>query len=208
MRNTARLMKTDANGKSRCGTSHSAVRAPHLRRAFTLIEMLVVIAIIGILAGLILGVLPAVQEKKIRGRVHAELEAVATVIESYKEKKGFYPPENLKSPDLPALYYELTSSAIPGPSLAAADSFGINTNIVNFASEDAHNFYPNVRPTQISTINGVSFLAVQARGVNDENMVTWRYRAGTNAVHNHDAFDLWADVKIGNKNIAIGNWSD
>ena len=177
--------------------------------AFTLIEMLVVVAIIGILAGLILGVMPAIQEKRIRARVHTELQAVATIVESYKEKKGFYPPENfLGSVDLPPLYYELTSSRVAPGSEVAAWSKGVNTNIVNSNSEDAHNFYPNVRPTQIFTKDGVSFLAVKTRGVNDEDMVTWRYRAGTNAVHNHDAFDLWADVKIGNKKLTIGNWSD
>src|SRR5436189_1020976 len=93
-------------------TPHSAFRT---RIGFTLIELLVVIAIIGILAGLIMYLLPGISEKKVRSRVQVELATVITQIESYKLKKGFYPPDNPGRPDRPPLYYELTAKQLPQP---------------------------------------------------------------------------------------------
>src|ERR1041384_646935 len=81
--------------------------------AFTLIEMLVVISIIGILAALIIGVMPAVNEKQIRSKVSAEREAVESAIERYKLDKGFYPPDNTLFTNFPSLYYELQGFDVP-----------------------------------------------------------------------------------------------
>jgi hypothetical protein len=41
-------------------------------------------------------------------RVKAELAAIETAIEAYKNKFGHYPPDNPDNPTLNALYYELT----------------------------------------------------------------------------------------------------
>src|SRR5436190_23175862 len=80
------------------------------RRAFTLIEMLVVIAVIAILAGIIIGVLPAARNKAIRSSVNAEMRAIETAINSYKQKHNFFPPDNPKDHARPPLYYELTGT--------------------------------------------------------------------------------------------------
>lgn len=61
------------------------------RRAFTLIEILVVIAIIAILAGLILGTSGYVQEKAGNSRAEAEIKALSNAIEAYKLDNGVYP---------------------------------------------------------------------------------------------------------------------
>jgi prepilin-type N-terminal cleavage/methylation domain-containing protein len=191
--------------------------------AFTLIEMIVVITIIGLLAALLIGVYPYAHEKKIRGRVHVELKAIETIIESYKEKKGFFPPDNVVRSDRPALYYELTASDLPAvPSLRAqAQTLGI-TNIVNLGSEDSQNFYKNVRQSQIAQIDsngqilspdapqasGLQFLAVRTRAADDGIFAFWNYDAHTDNRHNHESFDLWVDVKIGGKTVRIGNWND
>jgi prepilin-type N-terminal cleavage/methylation domain-containing protein len=62
--------------------------------AFTLIEMLLVISIIGVLAGMIIGLAGYAAEKRIRARVTAELHMMLTAIDAYKAQFGTYPPDN------------------------------------------------------------------------------------------------------------------
>jgi type II secretory pathway pseudopilin PulG len=61
------------------------------RGAFTLIELIVVIAIIIILAGLILSTVGYVQKKGSRSRAETEIAAVSAACESYKADNGVYP---------------------------------------------------------------------------------------------------------------------
>jgi prepilin-type N-terminal cleavage/methylation domain-containing protein len=60
-------------------------------RAFTLIELIVVIAIIIILAGLILSTVGYVQKKGARSRAEIEIAAMSAACESYKADNGAYP---------------------------------------------------------------------------------------------------------------------
>jgi prepilin-type N-terminal cleavage/methylation domain-containing protein len=61
------------------------------RRAFTLIELLTVIAIIGILAGITFGVFKGVQERGSISQAKAELATLASALEAYKRQYGDYP---------------------------------------------------------------------------------------------------------------------
>lgn len=63
-----------------------------VERAFTLVELLVVISIIGLLAGLFLGIGGVATLKGREGRIRAELQHHNTVIESYIAKIGAPPP--------------------------------------------------------------------------------------------------------------------
>ena len=69
------------------------VQLPPTRRtsAFTLIEVLVVIAIIAILASLILAISGNVQETAGRKRAESEIAAVSAALEKYKLEYGTYP---------------------------------------------------------------------------------------------------------------------
>ena len=60
-------------------------------RGFTLIELIVVIAIIIILAGLILSTVGYVQKKGARSRAETEIAAISAACESYKADNGIYP---------------------------------------------------------------------------------------------------------------------
>jgi type II secretory pathway pseudopilin PulG len=87
--------------------------------------MLVVIAIIGILAGILtVGATAAVRKNKLT-RVTVELRQLETAIESYKADKGYYPPDNglppvivgkpFQAPDTErtnTLYYELSGMTL------------------------------------------------------------------------------------------------
>ena len=61
------------------------------RTAFTLIELLIVMAIIIVLAGLILATSGYVQDKGKRSRAEAEIAAMSAALESYKADNGVYP---------------------------------------------------------------------------------------------------------------------
>lgn len=59
--------------------------------AFTLIEMLTVITIIAILAGLVLAAASGVMQRGARARAQGEIQAMSTALESYKVDNGIYP---------------------------------------------------------------------------------------------------------------------
>ena len=61
---------------------------------FTLIEMLVVIAVIGLLASLIIGAAIGAKEKQKTKRVDAEKHKLLAAIEAYQSKKGYLPYDN------------------------------------------------------------------------------------------------------------------
>lgn len=60
-------------------------------RAFTIVELLIVIAVIIVLAGLVLGTSGYVQKKGGRSRAEAEIAAMSAALESYKADNGIYP---------------------------------------------------------------------------------------------------------------------
>jgi type II secretory pathway pseudopilin PulG len=68
----------------------SSLRA---RGAFTILELLVVITIIIVLAGLILATVGYVQKKGARSRAEAEIAAISAALESYKADNGIYPTD-------------------------------------------------------------------------------------------------------------------
>jgi prepilin-type N-terminal cleavage/methylation domain-containing protein len=87
----------------------------HQRRAaFTLIELIVVIAIIGILAGLIFPIVGAVNKKKQISLAQTQLSGIATAIDAYKTKLGFYPPDNTNNVVTNQLYFELLGTTNNG----------------------------------------------------------------------------------------------
>jgi prepilin-type N-terminal cleavage/methylation domain-containing protein len=59
--------------------------------AFTVVELLIVIAIILVLAGLILATSGYVQTKGKRSRAEAEIAALSAALENYKADNGIYP---------------------------------------------------------------------------------------------------------------------
>jgi type II secretion system protein G len=63
--------------------------------AFTLIELLIVMAIIAILASLVLAAAGSVQKKGARSRAEGEIKAVEAALESYKSDNGDYPSNSL-----------------------------------------------------------------------------------------------------------------
>ena len=184
--------------------------------------MLVVIAIIGLLAALVMGILPRANDMKIRTRVKAELAQLETVIEHYKEKRGYFPPDNASDPGANPLYYELVGATYdkskneyttltgdgPVPAAAITAAFGVG-GIVNANSaggaEDAKNFFTAIKANQISTNGPVKFLGISTQGPNHSSFCPWFYNS-SNPIHNANGFDLWVDVMLNGKTNTFGNW--
>lgn len=62
-----------------------------MRAAFTIMELLVVMTVILILAGLVLATSGYIQKKGGRSRAQAEIAALSTALENYKADNGIYP---------------------------------------------------------------------------------------------------------------------
>ena len=163
------------------GSSSRSGRPAHPHAAFTLIEMLVVIAIMGILAALIFPVTAAVNKQKILGVAKTELAKVESAIEAYKAKTGSYPPDNTLAaangtlyypPYVNQLYYELVGTTFDPIAAKFTSKDGISTipaanvkplfgvdGFIN-ASQGAggdegpktDNFFKTIKPTQIGTL--------------------------------------------------------
>jgi prepilin-type N-terminal cleavage/methylation domain-containing protein len=192
---------------SRGGAGTQKAALPR-RVGFSLIEMLVVIAVIAILAALLLGGMPAIQEKRIRSQVRAELRMLTTAIEAYKAKHGFYPPDNTNNIAQPPLFYELVGTTVENnsfyplngaPPLTQAqvqNYFGPPLQgFMNSSPEagEVKNFYTiaktNLHYVQSPFVTGnppdpVMVLRVPARGPRNadfpetEYRNTWRYIVG------------------------------
>ncbi|MDZ7617827.1 MAG: type II secretion system protein, partial [Patescibacteria group bacterium] len=72
-------------------------RPPRARRAFTLVELLTVIVIIGILAGLVTAAAMRVRVSVRKAAIVLELKQIETAMSMYKDRFGEFPPDDLRS---------------------------------------------------------------------------------------------------------------
>lgn len=83
---------------------------------FTLIEILVVIALIAILAGITLVAAGGFMDAASRTRAKGEIQAMSTALENYKLDNGAYPAANtLLGPPTGAYNYNSTAAAVVYP---------------------------------------------------------------------------------------------
>ena len=98
--------------------SRFTFHASRAARAFTLIELLIVVSVIALLAAL---TFPAVRGAKLsvmRSRARSEMTQIETAIERYKDKVGYYPPDNPTNWAMNQLYYELLGTTNIGTAAA------------------------------------------------------------------------------------------
>jgi prepilin-type N-terminal cleavage/methylation domain-containing protein len=70
------------------------MQRPSSRHAFTLIEMITVIAVIAILAGLVLSLAGPIQNKGNRAKAQTDIKAMASALEAYKSDNGGVPQDD------------------------------------------------------------------------------------------------------------------
>jgi len=136
---------------------------PRRRTAFTLIELIVVIAIIGLLAAMIFPIAGAVNRHKQIGTAQTQLQALSTAIESYKSKLGFYPPDNPNNAVSNQLYFELMGTTNNGVGTTKQPTLWV-------ATDGSAQIGTTTTPKTINDYYGVSaFANSSTRARSDDN---------------------------------------
>ena len=196
-------------------------------RAFTIIELLVVITIIIILAGLILSTIGYVQKKGARSRAETEIAAMSAALESYKADNGIYPRDATASStdNLAALTdssYATKSPPDPvptsyDPSVAAysAASFylygQLSGNVSGDRSTVNQTAYFQFKPNMLSPAGGTGTVtAIRDPFGNSYGYSTAKQANSANGFN--PTFDLWSTAGTVNANSSayeaqwIKNW--
>jgi len=205
------------------------LRVPDRREdAFTLIELLIVIAIIAALAALVLSVMPAASGAGTKRVANAELLQVSTAIEAYKAKYGFYPPD-ATNVFRNTLYFELVGTILQNSNGQTGfrtldGTHWITTNqvmavfgISGFANSSTSGqgtddrpapstFLKDLKPSQIAT--APSYILMCSREWEGPGNSTnyWRYNS-SHPTNNPGSYDLWVDLYINGKTQRVSNWS-
>lgn len=151
------------------------------RSGFTLVEILVVMAIILILAGIVVGVQRGVYRSQSESKAKGEMQAIATALESYKQKYGDYPWVG-SDLDGEELYDHLTGEDYMGVSGGSA---GPQTRS---GSETKR---PILDVSQFSVVDSNNFDAAN-NAILDPwgNPYRYYYKAGTSSTWNYPGFIL------------------
>ena len=207
------------------------------RRAFSLVELLIVISIIGILSAFLMGVMGGVTRTKTISNARAEMSAIETALERYKAVYGVYPPGNPTNFLVNPLYFELSGTTNNGLTFSTLDgmnsvltnnilaSFGVGgfINCSRGSGEDmvpAKVFLPGLKANQIGTVTNpvgtpaVAILVSSVRGpdlnylpLGAPDLNPWRYNSGPTLTNNPGTYELYIQLKIGGKTNLICNWT-
>lgn len=141
-------------------------------QAFTLVEMLMVIGIIGIVVGLTVALLGGATTKKQEAATRAQIAKIQSALESYKKKFGTYPPDNpawaALNPQWNPLAYELGGVRNIGPGAAP-----------NFAAECDPNHV--VSPAMLGSYFSLPGFVNQKTGASAETFLNLKGGTGPNA---------------------------
>jgi prepilin-type N-terminal cleavage/methylation domain-containing protein len=207
------------------------------RRGFTLIELLVVMAIVAILASLIFSAISSATAQARIALAKSELAQMESAIQDYKDKFGFYPPDNPNDPTINPLYFELRGTTNDGNNYVTLDAGGkisvadINLRFgrLGFAntSTKAHSsdetgapmsFLNHLRENQVGQINSnqplIKILVCSAGWPPSSSPApipgtTFNpwHYVSSHPTNNPDSYDLWIDLPIGSRIYHINNWS-
>ena len=168
---------------------HLSVRAAG---AFTLIELLIVMAIILVLAGLILATSNYVQKKGYRSRAEAEIAAISAALENYKADNGVYPIHSDTNALLPNKMGDPTVAEYQKASLALYKLIsGDADNSVDRSAETKAYF--TFKPNQLGpTAQNTQVLYIKDPFGNAYGYSTAKASAPSGTDGYNPTFDLWS----------------
>ena len=177
--------------------------------AFTLIELMAVITIIVILAGLVVGGLGFVTERQAKSKALLQIQLLSKAIEEYKLDMGRYPGNTENTPIAGTgvttqLYTELFYEGYDYNKQSTPPATWEKTVSGNKVPKATRIYLSDLDPTTskqgwVTPVSPPAVPPTTAR-IDDPWGNEYRYRKGTNA-QNPD-FDLWSIGKDGNTNTA------
>jgi len=180
-------------------------------RAFTLLELLVVIATIIILGGLVLSTVGYVQKKGARVRTEAEIAAISAALENYRADNGIYPRDATATDNLdPAASINLANYAPATLYLYKQLTGDANADRQINGSETGRNYFA-FRPNQLSPSDQTQKVtAIRDPFGNSYGYSTAKAANPNGTLGDNPTFDLWstAGATSGTPNQAqwIKNW--
>jgi len=130
-----------------------STRSPRSRKGFTLIELLTVVAIIGILAGILIPTIGAAMTSAKKAKGRNQMRQYAVAIKQYKQEYGYYPPIGQLATTGSA---ELSNTSVcldfikalsgrqaNGTVLTPTDRNSLNPKALSFCSFSEQEFYVN-----------------------------------------------------------------
>jgi len=127
------------------------------RRAFTLVELLVVIAVIAILASLTISILGAVQGKGARSRAQSEVASVAAAIDNYFLDNGSYPPMDAGASNTTSALYAALCGGQKVYFEPKATMLQTNTPQTSFADPWGDPYFYSTDPAIIQNVGSFDF---------------------------------------------------
>ena len=186
----------------RAGKKSSILRDRHYvrrsRAAFTILELLVVITIIIVLAGLILATVGYVQKKGARSRAEAEIAAISAALESYKADNGIYPTDKTKTESV-------DPAASPVPAIASLYLYEQLSGDTNDDRTPDIKSYFAFRPNMLSPSDQTQ----KVTELRDPFGNPYGYstaKASGAAVGYNPTFDLWSTANSTDPNQWVKNW--
>ena len=190
------------------------------RNSFSLVELLVVILIIAILAGLTLAAGEGVMNQAARSRAKSEMQAIATALESYKADNGVYPWTNSV---VSGGTFNSTNDYTVQDGSSSGGTYTVSAQILYEALSGLTNYtdtpvagiktYLNFKAGQLgntTTTAGSSYSAATATYVQDPFGYPYGYyanlstAANTAPINGSGFFDLWS---TGGTTLTTVNWT-
>ena len=169
-----------------------ALPRPEKLHAFTVVELLIVMAIILILAGLILATSSYVQKKGARSRAEAEIAAMSAALENYKADNGIY-PRDANSSDQADPTANLSDKAYTSASLFLYEQLYGATNGARTPTAGAKTYF-SFKPTMLNPLQPSTDPVTSIRDPfgNPYGYSTAKAANPSGAIGANPTFDLWS----------------